>query len=140
MKYLISYKLFEARGVYFPLFTDDEVMDIENMFLEYADKYKMSNLKFEHDEDDDADYTYYDKDGTEFQYNVARYRNVAIDIYYTGEKIKSMEIMNDIRDNFIPRLKKFGYDIIHFGESFGDWHSNGDIDDKREITITITKR
>mgnify|MGYP005615875065 FL=1 len=48
--------------------------------------------------------------------------------------------MNDIKDNFIPRLKKFGYDIIHFGESFGDWHSNGDIDDKREITLTITKR
>ncbi len=151
MKYLITYKLFEGlswvvvenremRDV--SLFTNDEVIDIENMFLEYVDKYQMGNLKLEHDEDDDADYAYYDKDGAEFQYEVSKYRNVAIDIYYTGDsRLKSKEIFKDIKDNFIPRLKAFGYYVIHFGESYGNWHSNGEIeDDKWEITLTITKR
>lgn len=143
MKYLLTYKLFEDREIRdVSLFTNDEVIDIENMFLEYVDKYKMVNLKFEHDPDDDVDYVYYDKDGPEFQYDVSKYRNVAIDIYYTGDsRQKSKKLFKDIQDNFIPRLKAFGYDIIHFGESYGNWHSNEEIeDDKWEITLTITKR
>ena len=81
--------------------------------------------------------------GTDFQYHVGRYRNVAIDICYTEDvKVEAQEIKKDLESNFLPRLKRFGYDIVFFGEDGGDWKDNGDsyIDNKWEITIVITKR
>lgn len=152
MKHLITYKLFEGREPLpltrevkdASLFTHDEVMDIENMFLEYADKYGMQEVAFEHDDDDNADYPIYDVNGVDFQYHVGRYRNVAIDIYYLEKDIeKSKQIEKDLRDNFVTRIERFGYEIIFMGNDWADWKSNSDdidYDDKREITIVITKR
>jgi len=151
MKHLITYKLFEGRESTpltrekkdASLFTQDEVMDIENMFLEYADKYSMQEVAYEHDDDGNVNYPIYDVNGVDFQYHVGRYRNVAIDICYTEDvKVEAQEIKKDLESNFLPRLKRFGYDIVFFGEDGGDWKDNGDsyIDNKWEITIVITKR
>ena len=151
MKHLITYKLFEGREPQpltrevkdASLFTSDEVIDIENMFLEYVDKWGMQEVKFQHDEDDDVEYPYYDINGADFQYHVGRYRNVAIDIYFLKYNYgKSMEIEKDLRDNFLPRIKNFGYDIVYMGNDWSDWkdlEDEIDEDEKREITIIITK-
>lgn len=142
MKHLIKYKLFETKSDP-SLFTHDEVIDIENMFLEYVDKYKMQEVKFQHDEDEDADYPYFDINGSEFQYHVGRYRNVSIDIYFLRENSAlSKEIEDDLRNNFVPRIKNFGYDVHYMDNTWGDWKDLEDeIEDeeKREITIIITK-
>jgi hypothetical protein len=56
---------------------------------------------------------------------------------------KSKEIEKDLRDNFLPRLERFGYDIVYMGNDWSDWKDINDNiahDDKREITIIITKR
>lgn len=152
MKYLKTYTLFEGREPLpltrekkdASLFTHDEVMDIENMFLEYVDRWGMREVAFQHDEDEDVDYPVYDVNGVDFQYHVGRYRNVAIDIYYMEDLYeKSKEIEKDLRDNFLPRLERFGYDIVYMGNDWSDWKDINDNiapDDKREITIIITKR
>jgi hypothetical protein len=145
MKYLKTInELFEAREIRdASLFTPDEVIDIENMLLEYVDKWEMKEVAYEYDEDDNANYPIFNVNGADFQYHIGRYRNVAIDICYREiNKGKAEEIKKDLENNFIPRLKRFGYDIIHFDEDSGDWKDNGDtfIDDKMEISIVITKR
>lgn len=152
MKHIKVYRLFESREpdeLTRPKrdgsdFTHDEVIDIENMFLEYVDKWGMQEVKFRHDEDEDVDFPYYDVNGADFQYHVARYRNVAIDIYFLEHLYhKSKEIEQDLTANFLPRIKNFGYDIIYIGNDWGDWkdlEDEIDIDEKREITIIIGKR
>ncbi len=150
MKHLLTYNLFEDhqpealnRDVKnTSLFTEDEIMDIENMFLEYADKYGMQEVAYEHDNFENVDYPIYDVNGADFQYHIGRYRNAAIDICYTENVInKAGEIKKDLEENFLPRLKNFGYEIIYFGEDWGDWKDNSDdnIGNKWEITIVITK-
>jgi len=153
MKHIKTYKLFEGREpeeLTRPKrdvsdFTHDEVMDIENMFLEYVDKWGMQEVKFEHDDDEDVDYPLYDVNGVDFQYHVGRYRNVAIDIYFLqSQDEKGKEIEKDLKDNLLPRIERFGYDVIYFGNDWGDWKGSNDdsilSDSKREITIVIAKR
>jgi len=145
MKHLKTYKLFESREKKdASLFTHDEVMDIENMLLEYVDRWGMREVAFQHDEDEDVDYPVYDVNGVDFQYHVGRYRNVAIDIYYMKDLFeKSKEIDKDLRDFFLLRFERFGFDIVYMGNDWADWEDiSGNIlsDDKREITIIITKR
>lgn len=153
MKHIKTYKLFEGREpeeLTRPKrdvsdFTHDEVMDIENMFLEYVDKWGMQEVKFEHDDDEDVDYPLYDVNGVDFQYHVGRYRNVAIDIYFLqSQKRRGKEIEKDLKDNLLPRIERFGYDVIYFGNDWGDWKGSNDdsilSDSKREITIVIAKR
>jgi hypothetical protein len=142
MKHLIDWKIFEDRLPGASLFTNDEVVDIENMFLEYVDKWGMEEVDYLRDED--GDYPVYDVMGAQFQYHIERLRNVAIDIYYTDNmKSKAKDIEKDLEKNFIPRLKRFGYNILYFGNDRNNWKESIEDyiqEEKSEITIVITKR
>lgn len=135
MKYL---KKFNENNYDICLFTEDELIDIETMFLEYVDKYNIGELK----ENDEV--LYFDKDGQKLQYTIGRYRNVVIEIFfYESDDEIASELYLDIKSKFLPRIEKFGYRIIHFSKHGNeDWNSNrDDYDDevKKTITITITK-
>ena len=116
--------------------------DIENIFLEYVDKWGMEEVDYLRDED--GDYPVYDVMGAQFQYHIERLRNVAIDIYYTDNmKSKAKDIEKDLEKNFIPRLKRFGYNILYFGNDRNNWKESIEDyiqEEKSEITIVITKR
>jgi len=139
MKHLIDWKIFEDRLPRASLFTNDEVIDIENMFLEYVDKWGMEEVDY-----DINDHPIYDVNGSEFQYHIERLRNIAIDIYYKDNmKSKAKDIEKDLEKNFIPRLKRFGYNILYFGNDRNNWKESIEDyiqEEKSEITIVITKR
>jgi len=49
-----------------------------------------------------------------------------ITLIFNGEIYNYKEIKKDLEENFLPRLKNFGYEIIYFGEDWGDWKDNSD--------------
>lgn len=125
---ILSYKRFclnETRGrtINPSLFTVDERDLFDDLLTEYIDKYNMVEMKI----DDEGCY-YYDEDLPRIQYCVQRLRNIGIDIESPLE-IPIRDIFIDLKDNFLPRVERYGYNVYHCSED----HSSA----KNEINITI---
>jgi hypothetical protein len=124
-------------------FTEDELIDIENVFLEYADKYNIKDIKIESDEDDpNENHLLFDINVSEFQYEIARYKNLAIDIYYIGNREIGDIIFNDIKINFTNRITKVGYSVISCSRTSSQFRTNSPTymsDRMWDISIVIGK-
>lgn len=126
MKHLRLYENFTTRVKRSAsLFSKEESELFEDLLQEFIDKYNMIEMP----KDDDG-YHYFDEYSDRIQYLVQRLRNIGIDIE-SDNNISLDEIYLDIKNNFVSRVKKFGYDVIYCKLDRGVL--------KNIITITISK-
>jgi len=87
------------------LFDKSDIMLMEDLLLEYIDKYNLINI-------DDVN----QKNENDIYYEVNCARNLFIDITGSWENIDLIkEIWDDIKKNLIERTKKLGYNVHHAG-------------------------
>ena len=90
-------------------FTPDERDLIEDLLLEYADKYDMKIMPLDNIQyNDDQGERRFDFGLPNIQYLVQRLANISIDIVSITPLC---DVYKDIKDNFIKRLKRYGYHI-----------------------------
>ena len=110
------------------LFSKDERNLIDDLFLEYVDKYGMIEMPIV------DGLQGFDMEDMRLQYFVERYRNIAVEIVCScdSDELDNMNYLyQDLEEHFLPRLRKYGYHIIFF-EPLNDLG-------REIISIVITK-
>lgn len=131
MKHLSLYENFTTRFKRnASLFSKEESELFEDLLQEFIDKYNMIEMP-----KDEEEYHYFDEYSDHIQYLVQRLRNIGIDIE-SNVDIPLDEVYLDIKNNFVNRVKKFGYDVIYCKL---DRERDCRGVSKNTITITISK-
>lgn len=87
-------------------FKVEEANLFEDLLLEYVDKYNMKKMPM----NDDESY-FFDASLPHIQYLVQRLGNIGIDI--ESANIPLDEVFEDIKNNFVRRVEKWGYHVFH---------------------------
>jgi len=112
------------------LFTEDERELFDDLLTEYIDKYNMMEMPKDIGSDGE-EYHWFDSTAGRIQYLVQRLRNIGIDIE-SNRNISLDNIYDDIKQNFIPRVERYGYHIFHCDKEV--FHT------RNAISITIMKK
>jgi hypothetical protein len=131
-------------------FTQEEKDLVDDIFLKYADDYRMKEMPIVTDEE--GDYQVFQEVGVDefslsyrdvIQYSVSRYKNLGIDIQWVEEEIDGEiinKLMNDLKTDFKKRLSHFGFDLFYINKFPEKILFGNDLVDCRSINMTIIKK
>lgn len=126
-------------------FTDDNVTDIENMFLSFMyDFLEENKTSFSTMGENEEGVLFFNIEGTKIQYNIDNLRNLGLDICVLVDDYELIynHLFKELRKKFIPRLQNSGLLVIHFDKYQEIDYPSNDINydfDIRQISITISR-
>lgn len=126
-------------------FTDDNVTDIENMFLSFMyDFLEENKTSFSTMGEYEEGRIFFNIEGPKIQYNIDNLKNIGLDICVLVDDYELIynKLFKELSKKFIPRLQNSGLLVIHFDKYQEIDYSSNDINydfDIRQISITISR-